>query len=54
MSEPTAIYVHRQNVRNFTRQLAATQDEAQRKQLLILLAEAQMKAIAAGWTPILD
>ncbi len=54
MTESTEEFVHRKNVKACTRQLAATADRAQRKQLMALLSEEQARAKAEGWTPLFD
>jgi hypothetical protein len=53
MSESNEEFVHRHNVINFLRQIAAAQDDARRKQLMALLAEERRKAKLNGWSPII-
>jgi hypothetical protein len=54
VSQSTEEFVYRTNVRNYTRQLAETSEELQRKRLMILLAEEHARAIAKGWMPLLN
>jgi hypothetical protein len=50
----TEEFVHRRNVKSYTRQLAAATDKARRMQLMALLLEEQARAKAQGWTPLFD
>jgi hypothetical protein len=54
MTESTEEFVHRQNVKAYTRQLAAAADNSRRKQLMLLLSEERTRAKAEGWTPLFD
>ena len=47
-------FIHRQNVINFTRQLAAVDNEAQRRMLMTLLAEERAKALTSDWSPLIS
>ena len=52
-SESDEQFIHRHNVINYMRRLAAARDEAQRLQLIALLAEERGKARQNGWPPVI-
>jgi hypothetical protein len=47
-------FVYRSNVKNYTRQLASSKTELERKSLVALLQEEHVKAKIEGWMPLLD
>ena len=44
MMTPVESFIHRENIKNFTKRLEAPTDDVQRKTLLTLLAEEKAKA----------
>ena len=51
MSEADDKFVHFRNVENFKRQLRGVLTDGQRRSISALLAEAEERAVQAGWTP---
>jgi hypothetical protein len=53
MNRSSEEFMHRQNVINFTRQLAVSEDGQQRLMLMHLLAQERARAAASGWSPLI-